>query len=143
MTKAIDGAGICYFIGALEIAEVTDISDPPGKSREALDASHHKSPNKMKEYISGFGEIGEVKFNINWIPGDDESDALFGYVDSGEVVVHRHVWPNGHEFSFSGFIMDLTPAAPLNGILQMTVTVRTSGDTTAVEATPEVESGGE
>ncbi|NRB17723.1 MAG: hypothetical protein HRU33_09205 [Rhodobacteraceae bacterium] len=49
------------------IAGVISIT-PPSKSRDAVDKTHLKSPDRYKEYFPGMKEGGEAKIGLNFKP---------------------------------------------------------------------------
>lgn len=64
------------------VGEVTSLT-PPGMTRDAVEATHLKSPDAFKEFIAGLKEGGEASITVNYVPA--ESDRLVAAFDAGRI----------------------------------------------------------
>lgn len=130
MTDARIGYGTTYEInsgsGYVEVAEVIDVT--PGESvTDRVDATHMKSPNRRREFISGMIDSGEATFGINWIPGSDTDVLLRNLQTSGQSVQHRITWSNGVNLVFQGPVTNFGKTTPIDDRMTGSVTVAASG----------------
>lgn len=108
--------------------EITD-ANAPGWTREAIDASHHASPNGWGEVImSGLRRQTAFSVTINWIASNtgDLKDEI-----EGAMVFWKIEFPDGSSVAFkagfTGFeIGSLTPG----GKMEATVNITPSGEPT-------------
>jgi len=134
-SNAIIGYGIVFRIddgtgtGTFDlIGEISNI-DPPDAQADDVEVTHMGSPNKTREYIAGLTEPGEMGFDINWIPNDSTDVILRDLKTSGARRTMEIVWPNAAEWQFSGFIKGFKVAAPIDGNMTASLTVRVTGST--------------
>lgn len=110
----------------VDVAEVINLT--PGKATaDRRDATHYKSPNRRREYISGLIDNGEASFEINWIPGNDTDVMLRALFESGETVEHRITFPNGVTVTYEASIIGFSKAIPIDDRMTATITVAVSG----------------
>ena len=113
-------------VSYVEVAEVTSIS-PPAVSAETIDASHMKSPDKFKEYITGMKDGTNMTVDINYVPGsigDQNIRAMQGEAKPRSV---RIVWPNGGHEVFNAYLTNRTRAVPADGKMTSTLTFKVTG----------------
>lgn len=143
MTKATLGKGVIYSIhdgadpGAfVDIDELVDIPTPPVPTAEEVDATSHQSPDDFREYIRGLKDAGTVTLQIMWVPGDTEDQFLQALRESGAVRTHKVAWPgpNSWEWTMSGWIKTITPAAPIGDKMTANVEIRVTGKITMAAA---------
>lgn len=119
-----------------EVAEMFDLT-PPSDTFDIIEASHMRSPNKVKEFINGMSDPGECSFTMNFIP-DGPGDAIMQAwrADRGARRTCRITWPNGVTWTFSGLLQTYVPAAPTNDRMtaQVTIKVTASYEVTAAAA---------
>lgn len=112
-----------------EIAEVIEIGVPTPETAE-VEATHFKSPNRRREYISGLIEDGEATFRINYKPSSATSVLLRQAQDSGTTRDYKIVLPDGTgtwEISGQLIVRRFAPAIPLDGRMTADVVVRFTG----------------
>lgn len=111
----------------VDIAEVVSIT-PPGVTREAVEATHLKSPDAYKEFIAGLKEAGEASITLNFVPA--ASDAVFTAfdADSGK---YQITFPNGVMLRFDGFFTAYNPPELTSeGKMEATATIKATGKPT-------------
>lgn len=90
----------------------------PEAVADKIEATHHQSPNRTKEYVPGLIDNGEVAMTIHWVPGSPIDVLLRAIHASGETVQIEFTAPNGGDAeAFAGYLQTLTPAAPLNDLM--------------------------
>ena len=129
MTDAIAAYGSeLRWNGAL-IAEVTNIGGP-SLTFDQIDCTHYQSPSHFKEFITGFGDGGEVTMECTLVAGDTLGQRVFlaaaqdktvGTVtlNLGDPIVA--VW------TFEGVVIRLDFTQPMDNRLQFTATIKVSG----------------
>jgi hypothetical protein len=105
------------------VAEVTNVS-PPQYARDAIEATHHGSPNGYREYIPGMMDAGDVTLEINYIPS--AADTIIAALQAGRGQF-RITLPNAISVTFSGIVTAYSPEAPLDGKMSATVTIKVDG----------------
>lgn len=110
------------------IAELKDITPPP-LSRKPIDTTTHNSDDDS--YVVGIRRKGELTFMINFLPS--------GEVTHGTVTGLLHAWaigskdhyeidfPDGAVWQFSGFVSNIAPKQPVDGVQEASISIRPSG----------------
>lgn len=111
----------------VEVAEVVGVT-PPGVTREAVEATHLKSPDRYKEFIAGLKEAGEASLTLNFVPS--ATDALYTAFDDPDGK-YQITFPNGVMLRFDGFFTaynppELTPG----GKMEANATIKATGKPT-------------
>jgi predicted secreted protein len=120
--KIGDAAGTSYDA----VAEVTNV-DVLDVQVEDIETSHD-SPNQWREYIGGLKDGGELSFELNFDPAVHAT--LLDLV--GETREMQIVMPAGVDdlVDFEGYIKSLGAAAPYDGKLTATASIKVSGPVT-------------
>jgi hypothetical protein len=143
MTEGVIGLGTLLKIGDGEspetfaaIAEVKDITGP-GLSREFAEFTHQQSANGYREYKPTFKNSGDVTFKVNFIPDDTTqgfaaAGGLIKDYEDGTLRSFELLFPDvgATKASFSAYVANLQPTAPLAAALEMNVTLRITGAVT-------------
>ena len=122
-TDVTIGYGVLVEIGRDEpvvFTAIVGLADTgfPEAIADKIEATHHQSPNRTKEYIPGLVDNGEVSMTIHWVPGEATDLMLREIHASGEAVQIRFTAPNGGTPEvFAGYLQSLTPAAPINDLM--------------------------
>lgn len=75
-----------------ELVEVVSFTLPNGET-EKIDATHLKSPNRRREFVSGMIDDGELEVVINYVPGS-ETDLLLAQAHTeGDTRAYQAVIP--------------------------------------------------
>lgn len=109
-----------------ECAEVINVT-PGAASADRIDATHMKSPNRRREYISGLIDNGEATFEINWVPESATDKLIRGLFESGASVEHRITFPNSVTVTYEAVITGYEPGVPIDDRMTATITVAVSG----------------
>ena len=115
-----------------EIAEVTGISLPNPETSE-VEATHFKSPDRRREYISGLIEDGEGTFEINYAPGSATSALIQEAQESGDVRDYKIVLPDGAgtwEIDGQLLVRRFERNVPIDDRMTASLTVRFTGAVT-------------
>ena len=132
MTIADIGYDSAFAIGSGDpltytpVAEVVSIT-PPGMSRDAIEATHLKSPGGWKEFIAGMKDGGEASFTLNLAPSATDALVTAFNADSGN---YQITFPNGVMLRFAGFFTAYTPPDLTAEKMEASVTVKVSGAVT-------------
>lgn len=110
------------------IAELKDIT-PPALTRKPIDTTTHNSDDDS--YVVGIRRKGELQFMLNWRPsGEATHDATTGLLDawaSGSKDQYEIDFPDGAVWLFSGFVTNIAPKQPVDGVQEASVSIRPSG----------------
>ena len=110
-----------------DIAEVKSIQ-PPGYSREAVEATHLKSPDAYKEFIAGLKDMTESTLTLNWVASATDALLTAFEDDTGSYQITA---PNGVMLRFAGFFTAYTPPQMTpDGVMEATVTIKPTGKAT-------------
>lgn len=130
MTLAVNAFGSTLDMDGVEVAEVTNIGGP-SLSRNAIDATHHKSPNAWAEFIKGIKDAGEVSMDIQYVPTNATHNASAGllsdFADDTTISVWTLTFPDTTVWTFPGFLTGFEPGAPIDDKLTASVTIKVSG----------------
>ncbi len=112
------------------IAEVVNIGGP-NLTFDQIDCTHYQSPNHFKEFITGFGDGGEITMECTLIPGDTLGQRAFlddaRDKESGDVTLHLGN-PVVAVWAFEGVVIRLDFTQPMDNRLQFTATIKVSGE---------------
>jgi len=92
------------------LAEVVSIQ-PLGMTRDAVEATHLKSPEGWKEFIAGLKDGGEAVIGLNYKPA--HNGALVTAFEAGKGRF-QITFPNGMTMTFTGIVTAFEPGE-LNG----------------------------
>lgn len=99
----------------VELSEVTDCTFPSDEVDE-VEATHLKSPNRRKEFISGLRDGGECTINLNYVPGSATDLLLTAALEAGTTRKVRFVIPDDSgtgsadwNITTSGFVKRYSP----------------------------------
>jgi predicted secreted protein len=137
MTNAISAFGTLLKIGDgaspevfTTIAEVKDVSGPALNSR-TTEVTSHGSPHAVVEKIITLLEIGNITFDLNWVPGGVTHLQLITDWYAKTKRNFQVVFPDAGSFTilFPAAI-SFEPTAPVEGALTASVTLEVLGDIT-------------
>lgn len=138
VTKAISSFGTLLQIGDggtpesfTTIAEVLDISGPD-LSLDTEEVTSHDSPGGWEEHIGTILRSGEVTFDVNYVPTEATHDASTGLIADMVARTVRNfklVFPDAGSttWSFSALVTGVKPAAPVEGSLKGSITLKVTG----------------
>jgi hypothetical protein len=108
------------------IGEVKDINQA-GKTAEFVEFTHQQSTSGYREYKPSFKNSGDVTFKCNWLGSDAQQTALDTAYENGDLLYFQATYPNGKVQTFTAYVSNLGVNAPMNGPLEMNVTLRITG----------------
>ena len=140
MSNAAMGAGAAFGIGDgassesfTDLAEVLSIS-PPSQSVDIIDVTHLKSTNRVREFIDGMIDPGEVSMEMNFVPGSAADIAIQALEGLSTTTTFRVTFPDGQSGSvtwiFAGLLAGYEPAIPSGEKMTATVNFKVTGTTT-------------
>lgn len=108
-----------------EIGEAITIA-PPNPSRESVDFTHLKSPNKTREHKPSLIEPGEATVVVHYTPpARAKADALFA---AGGLQEFQVGYPDGATETFFGFMTGkATEGGEVAGKLTLNLPIKVSG----------------
>ena len=111
----------------VELANSTQI-DLPSLSKEEIDVSHHKSPDKYMQFIPGMKDPGEVSVDCNYMP-DPHDDWVMEDYEGDDVNRYRIVLPDPeeHYWEFDAFVTGYEPSAPHDDKAEASITFKVTG----------------
>jgi hypothetical protein len=127
---AISAHGTIIRMNGNVIGRVRDIKGP-ARTRNVFDASTHNDEDNI--VVVGIRRKGPLTFMINYLPGTDlpspDADIDAAY-ESGSKDTYTLTYPDGGGIGFDGFVTNVNPAAPVDGLLSADVTITPSGAST-------------
>lgn len=115
-----DGAG-----GFTEIAQIRDL-DGPSMARDSIETTH-RGTSKLKTFIAGLQDNGEVSFDIVYDPSDATHTELQTDLDAGTNQEYQITFPDASTVTFDAFVMELGASSPLADVMTADVTLKISG----------------
>ena len=127
-SNGISAHGTIIKRNGVAIAELKDITPPP-LTRKPIETSTHNSDDDS--YVVGIRRKGELQFVVNWLPNDDEThDADGGLLTAwadGTKDRYDIEFPDGAVWLFSGFVTNIAPKNPVDGVQEASISIRPSG----------------
>jgi predicted secreted protein len=113
------------------VAEVTNLSGPSMKM-DSLDVTHHGSSEGYKDFVGGLIDGGEIKVEANLLPNDSSHTGLLTDMNARTLRAWQIVFPTSpaKTWSFNGLIQGIETAAPVDGKLALSLTIKVSGKPT-------------
>lgn len=106
------------------IAEITGI-EGPDKSRGTIDVTSLDSEDGYREFIGGFRDGGTIELEMNYT--EDGYDDMNDDYESEDRVDYQIALPNGVILTFSGLVVNLGMAIPLDDKVSAPVSIKISG----------------
>lgn len=127
-SNAISAHGTIINRNGTPIAELRDIT-PPALTRNPIERTMHNSDDDS--YVVGIRRKGELQFTLGFLPSGDASHnhvagLIKAWVD-GSKDEYTIDFPDEARWLFSGFVTNISPTAPVDGLLEATVSIRPSG----------------
>ncbi|MFA5160920.1 MAG: phage tail tube protein [Elusimicrobiales bacterium] len=138
MSEAISGFGTKLKMGDgaspevfSDIAAVSKVGGP-GVSLDTIDVTADDSPGGYKEYAAGLLDAGEIKLELNFLPANASQTGLLTALTSRAAKHFKLVFPDtaNTTWSFSAFVTNFEPDAPVDGKLAASVTLKITGQPT-------------
>lgn len=114
------------------LGEITGISLPNPQTAE-VEATHFKSPNRRREYISGLIDDGEGTFEMNYVPGSATDTLIQDAQSDGVARGYKIVIPDGAgtwEITGSCIVKGYERNVPIDDRMTASLTVRFTGAST-------------
>lgn len=124
-----DGAGSEAFTA---LAEVRNISGPATKV-DTVDVTPHSTSTPWRHFVPTLIDGGEVTLDINFLPDATDQQALRTDMLARTKRNFRIEWPTtptAHRASFAAYVTGHSPAAPHDGALSASVTLKITGAVT-------------
>ena len=136
-TTATIGWGAAFWLAnasatLTELAEITSITLPNAQVAD-VEATHFKSPNRRREYISGLIEDGEGSFEMNYNPGSATDILVRAAREDGVARAYKIVVPDGAatwEVTGTCIVKGYERSVPMDDRMMATLSVRFTGAVT-------------
>jgi predicted secreted protein len=115
------------------IAEVKDISGP-SLSLNTVDVTAHDGSG-WRDFVATLLDGGEVTFEVNYVPTNATHNNTAGLIKmmTGRTLRnYQLVFPGPTTWTFPAYVTGFEPAAPVDGALTASVTMKISGQPTLV-----------
>lgn len=112
----------------VDLVEIVSISGPE-ETLDVEDATSHDSPEGYETVVPTILRSGNVTLETNYVPGDPGHQALRTDMRNRRLVPFELVFPDATTatYSFSAYVVNISPEAPHNGILTRNVQLKPSG----------------
>lgn len=122
-----------------ELVEVKEVT-PPNEQVDDVEVTHYQSPNRTREYIAGLIEGGEASCLMNRYPGSVTETRILALKASGAKKNIKITWPSAGAtnvtWEFLGHIKGYETTAPVDGVMEATVTIKVDGAQTITIPSP-------
>jgi len=131
LLKLGDGGGPETFT---TIAEITNIGGP-SLAQDPIEVTSHSSTSGWKEFVGGLKDGGEVSLEMNFLPANATQAYGTGVLDdlyNGVLRNFQLVFPDtaNTTWAFAALVTAFEVAAPVDGKLGVTATLKLSGQPT-------------
>lgn len=109
------------------VGELRDITPPP-LTRTPIETSNQNENDD--QFVVGFRRRGELQFQIGFVPSGATHNAATGLVKSwndGQLDGWKVTYPDGSVWVFSGYVVNISPSAPVDDGLVADVSIRPTG----------------
>ncbi len=111
-----------------DIAELLEATGP-NRTADVIDATHMASPGARREKIYGLLDDGQVTASLHYLPGDSSQDLLAEARENRAPVNFQLAFgATGQRASFTAIVSNLSPTAPLDQKMTMSVTLDITGE---------------
>lgn len=127
-SNAVSSHGTLIKRNGVVIAELKDIT-PPALSRKPNETTTQNSDDDSF-IMGGVRRHGEIKAMVNFLTDDPTHDASTGLLAAWEDKTkdgYQIDFPDGGVWIWSGYVQDIAPKAPVDGVQEADVTWRTTG----------------
>ncbi len=113
------------------IANVGSITGPTTSS-ELIDVTNQDTSGSYRQYIAGLIDGGEVSFTLNFDPALAGHQAIFTDLEDQSVDNYQITFSDAATTKcvFPGVVTGAESTAPIDGALQLSVTIKVTGDVT-------------
>lgn len=108
------------------LAEVVEF-EPPEITRDAVEFTHRRSPERWREFKPGLKDAGEASLTYNLIPGEADDDVIADHFAADTVDEWQIEYPNGATLDIKGFATSHQHAIPLDDRMTGAATFKISG----------------
>jgi predicted secreted protein len=108
------------------IGECKDIN-LAGVTVEFAEFTHQQSTSGYREYKPTFKNSGDLTVKCNWVGTDTQQQALKTGFEASSLMYFQIVYPNSKTHTFVAYVSNLGYSAPLNGPLELSLTLRITG----------------
>jgi len=129
-SSGFSGVGSTFKRNSVAVAEINSISGF-NKTRDIIDVTTLDSTGGYREKISGFRDGGEITLNMNFTrAGYDLFNFDFEKNSANQTYVIVLSDTAATEYSFGGWVTNITLDVPLDDKVTMTVTIAIDGQIT-------------
>ena len=121
------GTGITIEFGSGFLAEILDVT-PPGCTRQSIDTWHQGTEDYKTFTPSKLAEWGQLECDIVFDPA--ETPPIVGAAETVTIEFPGESTGSGASWSFTGFLTNYQPTAPIEQRSTARVTIKVSGDIT-------------
>lgn len=113
------------------VANVTNIT-PYSLKADVIDVTAHDSPNDYREKILGALDAGQATFELNYDPNATTHQWFKTEFDGKTTQKYKVTWPGSptRSLTFTAYVIGMSPEAPYDGKLSMSVTLEIVGAVT-------------
>lgn len=128
MSNAISAQGTIIHRSGVAIAELRDVT-APALTRNPIETTHHGESDET--WVVGIRRKGTLDFELGFLPsGESTHNAVAGLMKAWADKtndLYRLAFPDGANWYFSGFVINIAPSAPVDDGLTASVSIRPSG----------------
>jgi len=118
----ISAHGTLVYVNGIAVNELGDTT-PPSLIRDAIEDTRHIAADDA--YEPGRPRYGDLMFEVGYLATVMET-LLDAWANDDRIAV-RVEFPDGSEWSFDGFVIEIAPRAPVDDKLTASVVIRPTG----------------
>jgi hypothetical protein len=117
----------------IEFGEIIDVT-PPNAQVDQVEVTHMQSPDRVKEFIAGLTDYGDMSVTMNYIPSSATDDLILAWRTSGATRSLKILYPSANSprpyDTFNGFILGYAITDPVADKMTATLTIKVAGAVT-------------
>lgn len=98
-----------------------------GSTVEFAEFTHQQSTSGYREYKPTFKNSGDLTVKCNWTGSETQQNALRTGFEASTLMYFQITYPNSKTHTFTAYVSNLGYNAPLNGPLELNLTLRITG----------------
>jgi hypothetical protein len=123
-SNAISGHGVAVLKGGVPITELRDVV-PPTLTREVIEVTRQSDTDERNKV--GIRQYGDLRLEINLLLTDPTHLDLIDAWVNATIDDFEIQYPDGTVWAFDGFVINVAPESPVDGVQSAAVVIRPTG----------------
>lgn len=124
-SNGVSSHGVVVKHNGVAIAELKDVTPPP-RTRKTFEKTTHNENDDS--YVVGIRRRGDLTLTVNWLgSGEATHTSLLTSYAAGTKDLWEIDFPDGGTWAFSGFVTNIAPKDPVEGVQDAAIGIRPTG----------------